>query len=52
MMLEILPKIMKYKLYRSFNIVKCLPMNVTISLLFACNSRCKHVMYGKKRLII
>lgn len=49
MMLEILPKIMKYKLYRSFNIVKCLPMNVTISLLFACNSRCKTCNVWKKK---
>lgn len=40
-MLEILPKILKYKIARAMGGRSPLPMNYTISLLYSCNSRCQ-----------
>ena len=47
-MLEILPKILVYKMFRAFGFPKMLPMNYTVSLLYTCNSRCKTCNVWKK----
>ncbi len=48
-MLELLPKILKYKIIRATGISSPLPMNYTISLLYTCNSRCSTCnIYNKK----
>lgn len=39
--LEIIPKIVLYKLFRSCNIPKMLPLNLTVSITYKCNSRCR-----------
>ena len=48
-MLELIPKIIVYKLFRNFGFPKILPMNYTISLLYTCNSRCKTCNIYKKK---
>jgi len=48
-MLELLPKILAYKMYRSFGFPKLMPMNYTISALYTCNSRCKTCNIWKKK---
>ena len=48
-MLELLPKILIYKMYRSFGFPKLMPMNYTISALYTCNSRCKTCNIWKKK---
>ena len=48
-MLEILPKIIFYKFFRTFGFPKMLPMNYTISLLYECNSRCRTCNVYKKK---
>ncbi len=48
-MLELLPKILIYKIYRSFGFPKIMPMNYTISALYTCNSRCKTCNIWKKK---
>lgn len=40
-MLEIITKIPLFKVYRQFGWPRMLPINFTISLTYACNSRCK-----------
>lgn len=39
-MLQVLPKIFAYKLYKLTGFPRLLPMNYTFSLLYNCNSRC------------
>lgn len=48
-MLELLTKILIYKMYRSFGFPKLMPMNYTISALYTCNSRCKTCNIWKKK---
>jgi MoaA/NifB/PqqE/SkfB family radical SAM enzyme len=47
-MLEILPKILLYKMNRKFGFPRIMPMNYTLSLLYTCNSRCKTCNIWKK----
>lgn len=48
-MLELLPKILIYNMYRSLGFPKLMPMNYTISALYTCNSRCKTCNIWKKK---
>ena len=48
-MIELIPKIVAYKLYRSFGFPRILPINYTISTLYTCNSRCKTCNIWKKK---
>ncbi len=48
-MVEILPKLLKYKLIYYFGFPKSLPMNYTISLTYSCNSRCSTCNIYKKK---
>ncbi|MCK4654878.1 MAG: radical SAM protein [Candidatus Cloacimonetes bacterium] len=48
-MIELIPKIVAYKLYRSCGFPKILPINYTISTLYTCNSRCKTCNIWKKK---
>ena len=48
-MIELLPKIAAYKIFRQFGFPKILPINYTISLLYTCNSRCKTCNIWKKK---
>ncbi len=48
-MLEILPKIPKFKSFRRFGHPKCLPISYTLGLTYRCNSRCRTCrIYDKK----
>jgi MoaA/NifB/PqqE/SkfB family radical SAM enzyme len=48
-MIEILPKIPAYKFFRKLGYPKLLPINLTVSLTYKCNSRCKTCnIYHKK----
>lgn len=38
---EIVPNIPQYKLFRKYNYPKLLPLNLTVSITYRCNSRCK-----------
>jgi len=49
-MLEILSKIILYKLFRTFGFPRILPLNYTVSLLYECNSRCKTCNIYKKKV--
>jgi len=40
-MIEIIPKIPAYQLFRRFGIPKLLPLNLTVSVTYRCNSRCR-----------
>lgn len=44
----IIPEIFKYKLFRKYNYPKILPLNLTISVTYHCNSRCKTCNVWKK----
>jgi len=48
-MLELLPKIAAYKMFRAFGFPKIMPINYTVSLLYTCNSRCKTCNIWKKK---
>ncbi len=48
-MIEIIPKIPAYQLFRQFGIPKLLPMNLTVSLTYRCNSRCKTCYVYRKK---
>jgi MoaA/NifB/PqqE/SkfB family radical SAM enzyme len=48
-MLELLPKILLYKMNRQFGFPKIMPMNFTVSALYRCNSRCKTCNIWKKK---
>jgi len=48
-MLELIPKILLYNLYRQTGFPRLLPMNYTVSLLYSCNSRCKTCNIYKKK---
>lgn len=48
-MLELIPRILIYKFYRSFGFPKIMPMNYTISALYTCNSQCKTCNIWKKK---
>ena len=50
-MLELIPKIIAYKLFRNFGFPKILPMNYTISALYTCNSKCKTCNIWKKKAV-
>ena len=45
----ILPKIPQYLLFRRFNVPKILPLNLTVSVSYHCNSRCKTCNVWKKK---
>lgn len=47
---EIIPKIPQYKLFRKFNYPKILPLNLTVSVTYRCNSRCKTCNVWKKKV--
>ena len=40
-MIRLIPKIPAYQMFRHFGFPKMLPLNVTVSLTYRCNSRCK-----------
>ena len=40
-MLQLIPKIPAYKVFRQFGFPALLPLNLTVSLTYKCNSRCK-----------
>lgn len=46
---EIIPKILQYKLFRKYNYPKILPLNLTVSITYRCNSRCKTCNVWKKK---
>jgi MoaA/NifB/PqqE/SkfB family radical SAM enzyme len=46
---EIVPKIPQYKLFRKYNYPKLLPLNLTVSITYNCNSRCKTCNIWKKK---
>lgn len=48
-MLELIPRILLYKIYRKFGWPRLLPMNYTVSVLYSCNSRCKTCNIYKKK---
>lgn len=48
-MIELIPKIFLYKLFRKIGYPKMMPMNYTVSLLYECNSRCKTCNIYKKK---
>lgn len=48
---EIIPKIPQYKLFRKYNYPKILPLNLTVSITYHCNSRCKTCNIWKKKKI-
>ncbi|MCZ7355369.1 MAG: radical SAM protein [Candidatus Methanoperedens sp.] len=45
---EIVPKILQYKFFRKYNYPKILPLNLTVSATYRCNSRCKTCNVWKK----
>jgi len=47
--LELLPKIIKYKIARATGLFLPMPINYTISLLYSCNSRCSTCNIYKKK---
>ena len=48
-MLELIPRILSYMIARGTRLINPLPMNYTINLLYACNSRCSTCnIYNKK----
>jgi len=48
-LLGIMPKIVMYKSFRKINFPRLLPMNLTVSVTYKCNSRCKTCNVWKKR---
>ena len=46
---KIIPKIFQYKLFRGFNHPKMYPLNLTVSVTYRCNSRCKTCNVWKKK---
>ncbi len=46
---EIIPKIPQYKLFRAYNFPKILPLNLTVSATYRCNSRCRTCNVWKKK---
>jgi len=49
-MYEILSKIPQYKLFRKYNYPKILPLSLTVSVTYKCNSRCKTCNVWKKKV--
>lgn len=47
---KILTNIPKYKLFKAFGYPKMLPLNLTVSLTYHCNSRCKTCNVWKKKV--
>lgn len=47
-MLELLPKIIIYNLFKKFGFPRIMPINYTVSVLYNCNSRCKTCNIWKK----
>jgi MoaA/NifB/PqqE/SkfB family radical SAM enzyme len=48
-MIEVLPRILLYRAFRRWNWPKLLPMNLTVSITYRCNSRCRTCNVWKKR---
>ncbi len=48
-MIELLPKILFYRLFHKFKFPRIMPINYTLSLLYSCNSRCKTCNIYKKK---
>lgn len=46
---EIVSRIPQYKLFRAYNFPKMLPLNLTVSVTYRCNSRCKTCNVWKKK---
>jgi MoaA/NifB/PqqE/SkfB family radical SAM enzyme len=47
--IEVLPRILLYRAFRRWNWPKLLPMNLTVSITYRCNSRCRTCNVWKKR---
>ena len=48
-MIQLIPKIPAYQMFRQFGLPKLLPLNLTVSLTYRCNSRCSTCnIYEKK----
>jgi MoaA/NifB/PqqE/SkfB family radical SAM enzyme len=48
-MIEVLPRILLYRAFRRWNWPRLLPMNLTASITYRCNSRCRTCNVWKKR---
>ncbi|MCD4797006.1 MAG: radical SAM protein [Candidatus Cloacimonetes bacterium] len=48
-MIELIPKIFIFQLFRKFGFPRLLPINYTIGALYTCNSRCKTCNVWKKK---
>ncbi len=48
-MLELIPRILGYKLFYAIGFPKLMPMNYTVSLLYECNSKCSTCNIWKKK---
>jgi MoaA/NifB/PqqE/SkfB family radical SAM enzyme len=48
-MIELIPRIIGYKLYHTLGFPKLMPMNYTVSLLYECNSKCSTCNIWKKK---
>lgn len=46
---ELIPSIPKYRLFRKYYYPKILPLNLTVSITYHCNSRCKTCNVWKKK---
>lgn len=49
-MLRLIPKIPAYQMFRRFGFPKLKPLNLTVSLTYRCNSRCKTCNIYKKKV--
>jgi radical SAM protein with 4Fe4S-binding SPASM domain len=50
MNVKLLPKILKYPVFRRFGFPNTLPVNLTVSILYSCNSRCQTCNVYEKRV--
>lgn len=48
-MIEVLPRILLYRAFRRWSWPKLLPMNLTVSITYRCNSRCRTCNVWKKQ---
>lgn len=49
-MIELIPRILGYNLFRKFNHPQILPVNLTISVTYRCNSKCKTCNIWRKKV--
>lgn len=50
MKMRLFPKILRYPIFRKFGFLSTLPVNLTVSILYSCNSRCQTCNVYKKRV--